>query len=89
MSSNRAAAQCVDDDEEEPKSTADLAIEEMMGRLDAVLEGERESVDALNRSSIELRLNLKKRKVDSRPKLRAVLGSVPHHAPLPLEKAVD
>jgi predicted phage gp36 major capsid-like protein len=78
MGSNRAAAERVEmDDEDEPKSSADLAIEEMMERLDAALAGGRESMDALNRSSLELRRNLTERKVDSRPKLRAVLGSVP------------
>ncbi len=74
------------DDEDEPKSSADLAVEEMMERLDAALEGERESMDALNRSSLELRRNLKKRKVDSRPKLRAMLASVPPPAPFSFEK---
>lgn len=87
MGSNGAAAERVETDgDDEPKSVADLAIEEMMERLDAAIEDERESMDALNRSSIELHRNLKRRRVDSRPKLRAALASVPPLAAASIEK---
>ena len=87
MSKNGAAERVdLDDDEEPPKSSVDLAVEEMMGRLDAVLEDEQKSLDALDRTSLELRRNMKKCRLDSRPKLRAMLASIPPPERLPVEE---
>ena len=86
MGKNGAAERVeLDEEDEQPKSTADLAIEEMMSRLDAAIEGEQDVLDALDRTSLELRGNLKKRRVDSRPKLRAMM-SVPPPPPITLEE---
>lgn len=69
-----------------PTSSPDEQVVEMFARLDDLLDGEQESFEALDRTSMELRRSLRGRRVDSKSKLRAALTSIPPPAPLPLEE---
>ncbi len=85
MGSDGGAAERIEVDEERdsdpPTSSPDEQVLEMFARLDAALDAKQDSFDALDRKSLELRRILRSRRVDSRPKLHAVLGSVPPPAP--------